>query len=125
MKDETFCRTFCVLCDGVGKYCTARETRDYNIIIRSRKVAIYPSGHIVRMGERRGAYRVLMGKSERKRPLGRPRCKWDGNIKTDLQEVGCMDMDWVGLAQDRDRWRGICECGNELSGPKKCGEFPD
>jgi hypothetical protein len=49
----------------------------------------------------------LVGKPERKRPLGRPRCRWDYNIKMDLQEVGCGGMDWVELAQDRDRWRAV------------------
>ena len=56
------------------------------------------------MGERRGAYRVLVGKSEGKRPLGRPRRRCEDNIKMDLQEVGCEDMDWIDRAQDRDRW---------------------
>jgi hypothetical protein len=55
------------------------------------------------MGERRGIYRVVVGKPEGNRPLGRPRHKWEDNIKTDLQEVGCGGMDWIYLAQDRDR----------------------
>ena len=55
------------------------------------------------MGERRGVYRVVVGKSEEKRPLGRPRRRWVDNINTDLQEVGCGGMDWIELAQDRDR----------------------
>jgi hypothetical protein len=59
------------------------------------------------MGEGRGVYRVLVGKPEGKRPLGRPRCRWEDNIKMDLQEVECGDMDWIGLAQDRDRWRAL------------------
>ena len=50
-------------------------------------------------------YRVLMGKPEGKRPLGRPRCRWEDNIKMDLHEMGCEGMDWIELAQDRDRWR--------------------
>jgi hypothetical protein len=59
------------------------------------------------MGEGRGVYSVLVGKPEGKRPLGRPRRGWDDNIKMDLQEVGCGDMDWVELTQDRDRWRAL------------------
>ena len=59
-------------------------------------------GHIARMGERRGVYRVLVGKPEGKRPLGRPRRRWEDNIKIDLQEVECWSMDWIELAQDRD-----------------------
>jgi hypothetical protein len=55
------------------------------------------------MREERGVYRVLVGKPEGKRPLGRPRCRWENNIKMNLQEVGCGGMDWIGLAQDRDR----------------------
>jgi len=57
------------------------------------------------MGEDRGVCRVLVGKPEVKRPLGRPWRRWVDNIRTDLQEVGCGYMDWIGLAQDRDRWR--------------------
>jgi len=55
------------------------------------------------MGERRVAYRVLVGKPEGKRQLGRPRCRWENNIKMNLQEVGCGEMDWIDLAQDRGR----------------------
>jgi len=57
------------------------------------------------MGERRGVYRVLVGTPEGKRPLGRPRHSWENNIKMDLQEVRCGAMDWIELAQNRDRWR--------------------
>jgi len=56
------------------------------------------------MGEGRGVHRVLVGKPEGKRPLGRPRRRWEDNIKMDLQEVGCGGMDWIELAQDRDRY---------------------
>jgi len=57
------------------------------------------------MGEERGVYRILVGKREERRPLRRPRCRRVGNIRMDLQEVGYMD--WIGLAQDRDRWRTL------------------
>ena len=62
---------------------------------------------MARMGEEWGVYRVLVGKPEGKRPLGRPRRRWVGNIRMDLQVVGCGYMDWIGLAQDRDRWRTL------------------
>jgi len=61
----------------------------------------------VRMGERRGVCRVLVGKPEGKRPLGRPRRRWEDNIKTDLQEVECWGLVWMELAQDMDRWRAV------------------
>ena len=59
------------------------------------------------MGEERGVYRFLVGKPEGRRSLGRPRRRWVDNIRMDLQEVGCGYMDWIGLAQDRDRWRKL------------------
>jgi hypothetical protein len=62
---------------------------------------------VARIGERRGVYRVLVGKTEGNSPLGRPRGRWDDNIKIGLQKVGCEDMDWVDLAQDRERWRAL------------------
>jgi hypothetical protein len=62
--------------------------------------------HVARMGEGRGVYRVLLGKPER-RPLGRPRRRWEDNIRTDLREVGCGCVDWLELAQDWDRWRAL------------------
>jgi len=62
---------------------------------------------VARMGKERGVYRVLVGKPEGKRPLGRPRRRWVDNIRMELQEVGCRYMDWIGLAQDRDRWRTL------------------
>ena len=63
--------------------------------------------HVARIGEGRGVYRVLVGKPEGKRPLGGPRRRWVGNIRMDLQDVGCGYVDWIGLAQDRDRWRTV------------------
>jgi hypothetical protein len=65
------------------------------------------AGHVALLGEERGVYRVLVGKPEGKRPLGSPRCRWKDNIRMDLQEMGCGGMDWIELAQDRDRWRAI------------------
>jgi len=63
------------------------------------------AGHVAHMGEERGVYRVLVGKLEGRRSLRRPRRRWMDNIRMDLQEVGCGYMDWIGLAQDRDRWQ--------------------
>ena len=65
------------------------------------------AGHVARMEERRGVNRVLLGKPEGKRPLGRLRHKWEDSIKMDLMEVGCGGTDWIELAQDRDRWRAF------------------
>jgi hypothetical protein len=76
-------------------------------IIRSRKMRW--AGHVARMGEKKNAYRLLVGKPEGKRPLGRPRCRWVDNIRKDLGEVGWSDVDWIGLAQDRNRWRAFVD----------------
>jgi hypothetical protein len=84
-------------------------------VIKSRRMRW--AGHVARMGEERGAYRVLVGKPEGKRPLGRPRRRWVNNIRMDLQEVGCGYMDWIGLAQDRDRWRTLVSAVMKLRVP--------
>ena len=64
-------------------------------------------GHVARMGERRGVYRVLVGKPEGKRPRGRPRRRWEDNIKMDLQVVECGRTNWIYLAEDRGKWRAL------------------
>ena len=74
-------------------------------VIKSRRLRW--AGHVASMGEGRGVYRVLVGKLEGKRPLGRPRYRWEYNIKMDLQEFGGGCGDWMELAQDRDRWRAL------------------
>ena len=74
------------------------------------------AGHVARMGEER-VYRVLVGKPEGRRPLGRPRRRWVDNIRMNLQEVGCRYMDWIGLAQDRDRWRTLVSAVMNLRVP--------
>jgi hypothetical protein len=74
-------------------------------VVKSRRMRW--AGHVARMGEDRGVYRVMVGKHEGKSPLGRPRRRWDDNIKMDLQEVGGGRGDWMGLAEDRDRWRAL------------------
>jgi hypothetical protein len=73
-------------------------------IIKSRRMRW--TGHVARMREKKNAYRLLVGKPEGKRPLGRPRRRWN-NIRMDLGEVGWGDVDWIGLAQDRNRWRAL------------------
>jgi len=75
------------------------------------------AGYVARMGEEKGVYRVLVGKPEGRRPLGRPRHKWVDNIRTHLQEVRCWYMDWIGLAQDRDRWRTLVSAVMNLQVP--------
>ena len=75
------------------------------------------------MGERRGAYRVLVGEPEGKRPLGRPRHRWENNIKMVLQEVGCGGMDWISLAQDRDRWRALVNVVMNFQVPQNAGNL--
>jgi hypothetical protein len=66
---------------------------------------------------RRSVYKVLVGKPEGKRPLGRRRRRWEDNIRMDLQEVGCGDMDWMELVQDRDRWRTLVNAVMNLRVP--------
>jgi hypothetical protein len=73
--------------------------------------------HVAWIGEGRGVYRVLVGKPEGKRPQKRPRSRWENNIKADIQEVGCRSIDWIELAQDRDRWRACVNAVMNLRVP--------
>jgi hypothetical protein len=75
------------------------------------------------MGEKRNAYKLLVGKPERKRPLGRPRCRWVDNIRMDPGEVGWGDVDWIGLAQDRKRWRALVNSVLNLRVPLNAGKL--
>jgi len=84
-------------------------------VIKSRRMRLV--GHVERMGERRSIYSVLVGKPEGKRPLGRPRRRWEDNIKMDLWEVGCEGMDWIDMAQDRDTWRALVNAVMNLRDP--------
>jgi hypothetical protein len=74
-------------------------------------------GHVARIGEKRDVYRVFVGKYERKRQLGRPRRRWEDNIKVDFQEVGCRGMDWIELAPYRERWRALVNAVMNLRVP--------
>jgi len=84
-------------------------------VLKSRRMRW--AGHVARMGERRSVYRVLVGKPEGRRPLGRPRHRWGDNIRMDLREVGCGCVDWMELAQDRDRWRALVSAVMNLRVP--------
>jgi len=88
-------------------------------VVKSRRMRWV--GHVARMGQWRGVYRVLVGKPEGKRPLGRPRRRWEDNIKMDLQEVEGVCGDWMELAQDRDRWRALVSTVINLRVPKMRG----
>ena len=81
-------------------------------MIKSRRMRW--AERVAHIGERRDVYRILVGKPEGKRPLGRPRHKWEDNIKMDLQEVRCGDTDWIELAQDMERWRALVNAVTNL-----------
>ena len=106
-KKKCILKCSCLKCNGGMGRLHNEELNDLysspNIVrvIKSRRMRW--AGHVARMGEERGLYRVLLGKPEGKRPLGRPRRRWVDNIRMDLQEVGCGYLDWTGLAQDGNR----------------------
>jgi hypothetical protein len=78
-----------------------------NIIRQIKSRRMRWAGHVARMGGERNVYRVFSGKPEGKRPLGRPRRKWEDRVRIDLREIGSESVDWIQLAQDRDRWRAL------------------
>jgi hypothetical protein len=90
-------------------------------IIKSRRMRW--TGHVARMGEKRKAYRLLVGNSEGKRPLRRPRRRLVDNIRMDLGEVGWGDVDWSGLVQDRNRWRALVNSVLNLRVPRNAGKL--
>jgi hypothetical protein len=79
--------------------------------------------YVARMGEERGVNRVLLGKPEGKRPLGRPRHRWEDNIMVELQQVECGGIDWIGLVQDRERWWGLANAVMNLRVQQNAGNF--
>jgi hypothetical protein len=84
-------------------------------VVKSRRMRL--AGHVARMGKERGVHRVLVGKPEGKKPLGRPRRRWEDNIKMDVQDVGGGRGDWMELAQDRERWRALVSTIKNLRVP--------
>jgi hypothetical protein len=82
-------------------YCSPNIIR----MVKSRRMRW--AGHVARMGEKRSAYRISVGKPEGKRPLGRPKCRWEDSIKMDLREIGWGGMDWIDLAEDMDQWKAL------------------
>ena len=90
-------------------------------VIKSRRMGW--AGHVARMGEIRGVYRILVEKPEGKRPLGRPKLRWEDNSKMGLQEVEYGGMDWIDLAQDRDGWRALVNAVVNLRVPYNVKNF--
>jgi hypothetical protein len=86
-------------------------------------IYMYITEHVARMGEERGAYRILVGRPEGRRPLGKPRRRWDDNIKMDIREVGGGGRNWIELAQDRDRWLALVNAVMNLRVPWNAGNF--
>jgi hypothetical protein len=90
---------------GPGRILWINDLSERNGVIKLKRMRL--AGHVARMRDKSNAYRILVGKPEEKRPLGRPRRSWVDNIKTDFRETGWDDMDWIDLAQDRDRWKAL------------------
>jgi len=98
-------------------YCSPNIVR----VVKSRRMRW--AGHVARMGERRDVYRVLVGKPEGRRPLGRHRCRREDNIKMDFQELRCGCMDWIEMAQDRHRWRALVNVVMNFRVPQNVENF--
>jgi hypothetical protein len=98
-------------------YCSPSIIR----IIKSRRMRW--AKHVARMGDKRNAYRILVGKPEGKRPQGRSRRRWEDNIRIDLREIGWGGMDWIDLAWDRDQWRALVNTVMNLRVPRNFGKF--
>ena len=88
-----------------------------NFYMKFKNRSMRWAGHVARMGEGRGVYRVLVGKPEGRRPLGKPRRRWEDNIRMDLREVGCGCVDWMELAQNRDMWCALVSAAMNLRVP--------
>ena len=88
-------------------YLPSSRGQDFTLLLLLLLLLMRWAGRLERMGDRRGAYRVLVGRPEGKRPLGIPRRRWVDNIKTGLREMGGGGLEWIDLAQDRDRWRAV------------------
>jgi hypothetical protein len=100
---------------GINIYMYSRLSPNIVRVIKSRRVR--RAGHVAHIGDKRGVYKILVGKPWGKRPLGRPRRRWEDDIKMDIQEVGCGSMDWIELAQDRDRWWALVAVVMDLQVP--------
>jgi len=108
-------KPFCKIHTALSPLFQKQQFNNNNDNIKSSRMRW--AGHLACMGEERGVCRVLVGKPEGKRPLPRPRHMWVDNIRMDLHEVGCEYMDWIGLAQDRDRWRTLVSAVMNLRVP--------
>jgi hypothetical protein len=104
-------------------YCSLYNEQLYALYCSPNIVRVIQSGsmrwagHVARVAEKRDVYRILVGKPEGKRPLGRTWRRWEDNMKMDLKEVGCGGMDWIELVRDRDRWRALLNAAMNLRVP--------